>query len=189
MESYLSAIDFFTKVIQEYPDSDYFGPALKNSAWCYDRLKEKGSALQSFQTYLAQYPAAEDALQIQLQVARLLNETGETIQAITQFQELQKIGDPLISIEASYRLGMMYVAQEQSKKAQKAFQAAVSMNGGDNYYRLSAMAQLAAIYENQGDTNKAISTYESLINSTTQESWIAAARERINILQVNATNE
>ncbi len=191
MESYLSAIDYFTKVIQEYSDSDYFGSALKNSAWCYDRLKEKDSALQSFQTYLAQYPAAEDALQIQLQVARLLNETGKTIQAITHFQELQKISDPLVSIEASYRLGMMYISQEQSKKAQKAFQAAVSMNGGDNYYRLSAMAQLAAIYENQGDTNKAISTYESLVNSTTQDSWITAARERINVLQlqVNSTSE
>ena len=184
LESYLSAIDYFSQVIQKYSDSDYSAPALKNSAWCYDRLKESEKAVQAFTNYLKAYPEAEDQNLIKLQIARLLLESNQIQQAIEQFKGLQKSADIEISMEACYRLGMHYLSKEQIKEAENTFKFANSAAGGENYYRLSSLAQLAAIYENQGNSQKAISTYEILANSTNEEKWTAAARERIELLRI-----
>jgi TolA-binding protein len=191
LESNLSAVDYFGKVIQEFSDSEYFGPALKNSGWCYDRLQDTQKALQFFSRYLENFPSGEDHYHIQLQVARLLLESGNSQTALAKFQALQKVPDSEISAEASYRLGMHYLSKDQLKKAKNVFQTAANGNGGDNYYRLSAMAQLAAIYENLGESNKAITTYKLLASSTTEERWTAAANERINALlqQTNSLTE
>ena len=186
LESYLSAIDYFNQVIEKYATSDYYAPALKNSAWCYDRLKESDKAIQSFTTYLKAYPEAEDQNQIKLQVARLLQENGKAQDAITKFKELQKVADIEISMEASYRLGMYYISNQQVKEAENTFKVALPASGGENYYRLSSLAQLAAIYENQGKNAQAISTYELLANSTSEERWTAAANERIQILKMQS---
>jgi TolA-binding protein len=191
LESYLSAIDYFNKVITDYTDSDFYGPALKNSAWCYDRLQDNPKALQAFSTYLKQYPKAEDNQQIELQMARLQSETGSTKEAITRFEGLQKSSNLEVALEACYRLGMLQVEQKQMEKAERAFRLAANLNGADNYYRLSALAQLAAIYENRGEAQKAINTYEILASSTSEERWTTAAHERINMLQLqqNQTTE
>ena len=187
LESYLSAIDYFKEVIQNYPESEYHAPSLKNSAWCYDRLKESDKALQSFTTYLQKYPKAEDQNQIKLQVARLLLEDERPQEAIIKFNELQKVSDIEVSMEACYRLGMHYLSEDQQSKAENAFQKATRVEGGDNYYRLSSLAQLAAIYENQGNSQKAISTYEMLAASTNEERWTAAAKERIDLLLLQSS--
>ena len=186
LESYLSAIDYFNKVITEYTDSDFYGPALKNSAWCYDRLQDGPKALQAFSTYLKQYPKAEDNQQIELQVARLLAETGSTKEAVTRFEGLQKSGNPEIALEACYRLGMLQTELNQTEKAERAFRMAADLNSSDNYYRLSSLAQLAAIYENRGEAQKAINTYQMLASSTSEERWTTAARERISMLQLQS---
>ena len=167
---------------QKYSDSEYYPPALKNSAWCYDRLQETEKALQSFTTYLQKYPTAEDQNQIKLQVARLLLESEQHQAAIAKFSELQKVSDIEVSMEACYRLGMHYLSNDQQSKAENAFQIAARTEAGDNYYRLSSLAQLAAIYENQGNSQKAITTYEMLATSTSEERWTVAARERIDLL-------
>ncbi len=188
-ESYLSAIDYFSKVNQDYSQSDYYAPALKNSGWCYDRLREYQKALQAFTTYLKQYPKAEDYQQIELQVARLLYETGNVKEAITRLENLQKAKDMAVALEACYRLGLLQLDQNQIERAERAFRLAADLNAGDNYYRLSSLAQLAAIYENRGEAQKAISTYEMLANSTAEEQWTTAARERINMLRIQSSSD
>ncbi|MEJ2543249.1 MAG: tetratricopeptide repeat protein [Calditrichaceae bacterium] len=187
VESYLSAIDYFNQVIEKYATSDYYAPALKNSAWCYDRLKDSEKAIQTFNTYLKAYPEAEDKDQIKLQVARLQLENGKIQEAIANFKQLRKAADLEVSMEASYRLGMHYVSGQKVKEAENAFKAALPAAGGENYYRLSSLAQLAAIYENQGKNTQAISTYELLANSTNEERWTAAANERIQLLRMQSS--
>jgi tetratricopeptide (TPR) repeat protein len=134
--------------------------------------------------YLKQYPKAEDNQQIELQVARLLAEIGSTKEAITRFEGLQKSGNPEIALEASYRLGMLQTELNVLEKAERAFRMAADLNSSDNYYRLSSLAQLAAIYENRGEAQKAINTYEMLASSTSEERWTTAARQRISMLQL-----
>lgn len=189
LESYLSAIDYFTKVTTDYSESEFYGPALKNSAWCYDRLQDYPKALQTFTTYLKQYPKAEDYQQIDLQVARLLYETGNVKEAITRFENLQKAKDMEVALEACYRLGLLHLDQNQTERAERSFRLAADFNAADNYFRLSSLAQLAAIYENRGDAQKAISTYEMLANSTDEEQWTTAALERINMLRLQNNSE
>lgn len=184
MESYLSAIDYFEKVIENYPNSEYHSAALKNSAWCLDHLEDKQAALQRFSTYLEKYPAAEDAQSVRLQLGRLMLEAGNAKEGVAMLERLQKAEDVAVALEANYRLGMYYLSIDDIARAERVFRTAVNPNGGDNYYRLSALAQLAAIYENQDEQQKAISTYELLSNSTNEERWIDAARERINILRL-----
>lgn len=186
-ESYLSAIDYFSKVINQFPESEYYGPALKNLAWCYDRLKDNEKALAAFKNYAEKYPSAEDLGTIKIQIARLLFDSGKTQESINMFESLRKSNNTEICMETCYRLGMIYISQDQTTKAEKVFQMAVSSNSGDNYYRLSALAQLAAIYEGRGDAQKAITTYELLASSTSEERWTAAAKERINMLQLQTS--
>jgi tetratricopeptide (TPR) repeat protein len=189
VESYLSAIDYFNKVIQDYSNSEYYGPSLKNSAWCYDNLLEKEKAIQAFSSYLEEYPSAEDAQMIRLQIGRLLLENGNTQDALAKLEALQNSKDLAVSLEASYRLGMNFLSTGEITKAEQKFKIALNQEGGDNYYRLSSLAQLAAIYENQGENQKAITTYEVLTNSTNEERWTGAARERIEILKVATSQQ
>ena len=189
VESYLSAIDYFHKVIQDYSNSEYHGVSLKNLAWCYDNLLEKEKAIQAFSSYLEAYPSAEDAQMVQLQIGRLLLDTGNTKDALAQLEALQNSQDLSVSLEASYRLGMNFLSTGEINKAKQKFKIALDPNGGDNYYRLNSLAQLAAIYENQGENQKAITTYEVLTNSTNEERWTGAARERIEILKVATSQQ
>ena len=124
--------------------------------------------------------------QINLQVARLLLENNQIQQAIAQFKGLHKVADIEVAMEACYRLGMHYISNQQIKEAESIFKSAIPAAGGENYYRLSSLAQLASIYENQGKNKQAISTYELLANSTNEERWTAAAQERIQLLRTQS---
>ena len=181
-ESYLSAIDYFNKTASLYPKSDFCASSYKNAAWCFDRLNEKKKALEYFDLYLTTFPFAEDRQNIILQKGRLFSDLNQTGDAIIIFKDLQKNQDKNIAVEASYRLGVIYVAQNEVQNALSCFKFAIGNGIKENYYRLSAMAQLAAIYENSGQHEKAISTYELLANSTKEEQWVVAAMERINAL-------
>jgi tetratricopeptide (TPR) repeat protein len=95
-----------------------------------------------------------------------------------------------VSVEASYHLGMLYMSENKTDEAETIFQTTLSCSEKDNYYRLSAIAQLAAIYENKGKHQEAMLAYQELAESSSEERWIIAAQERMNTLALllNTTN-
>jgi len=184
-KSYLSAIDYFNKVTIQYPESEFCQSSILNIAWSFERLNEKESALEYFDNYLTTYPDDGETNNIKMQKAKLLVDLNRSQEAAQIFTKLQTDPDSNINTEASFRLGEIYILDNKIQEAIKAFQVAVKNGEKNNYYRLSSIAQMAAIYENNGQQQKALEAYELLANSTTDAQWIEAAKERINALTGN----
>ncbi|MBN2009896.1 tetratricopeptide repeat protein [candidate division KSB1 bacterium] len=182
-ESYLSALDQFTTLERQYPKSEFLASAMQNIGMCYDRLNQKSKAIEYLQGFLQQYPDVANRNQVQLQLATLMSEIDQVQSAITMCQELMTCKETAIAVEAAFRLGNMNMSLNKYQEAIRAFQWAIKNGSADDYYRLSAIAQLASIYENAGDHEKAIKSYEMLANSTADECWISAARERLQVLK------
>jgi tetratricopeptide (TPR) repeat protein len=181
-ESYLSALDFFQKIITDYKTTEFYPLAIKNAGWCFQQIKDTDKAIQNFLFYLENYPDTEDVEQIELNLAQLYVETDKNEQGLKLFKKLQQAENPDIVSEASYHLAMFYLAENKIKEAESIFQSIISMGEKNNYFRLSSLAQLAAIYENSGMLQKAVSVYQNLAESSSEERWIAAAQERMKTL-------
>ncbi len=182
VQSYLSAIDYFNEVIEQNPESEYYASSLQNAGWSSDRLKDYEKALDYFQKYLAAKPKAEDKTKIRLQMANEYSELNRAADAANLYSELAKAKDAAIGAEAAYQLGMLRLNQNQVAQAKTAFNLAIKNGASSDYYRLSSIAQLAAIYENSGEQQKAISAYKMLADSTTEARWVDAANQRIQAL-------
>ncbi|MEZ4765595.1 MAG: tetratricopeptide repeat protein [Calditrichia bacterium] len=102
--------------------------------------------------------------------------------AIELYATLIRTPDGAIASEAIYHLGMLYLQQNQVDEAESIFSQSIGVGESADYYRLSSLAQLAAIYENIGKDSKAVSAYQLLVNSTSEERWVVAAEERIQAL-------
>lgn len=189
LKNYLTAIDYFNRVIDEYPDTPFFRYALQNAGRSYEWLNHKDKALNFYQRYLDSFSEDENRENIRLRTAIILAETGQTNEAMARFKKLRATKDPEIAAEASYRLGMMHVESESPQKAVGAFEFAVQSGDKSNYYRLSALAQLGAIYENSGEFKKAIEIYKNLAGSTSEERWVNAALDRITELSPRLSTE
>jgi TolA-binding protein len=181
-ESYLSASDYFAQIVTRYKESEYYVPALQNCGWSFERLGETKRALLFFQQYIDEVADAEDAPKIELQIARLQADTGNMMEAEPKYNALLASSKPEIVAEAAYRLGMLQMNKDDWDAARRAFVAAVKSDSKENYYRLNAISQLAAIYENEQDWQSALDTYKVLAESAAEETWINAARERIEVL-------
>ena len=182
MESYLSAIDCFDAVIAGFPESGFAAHALQNAGWTAGRLNDHVQALEYFRQYLTAYPSAEDAPKIRLQMANEHMQLNQHPDAIELYTTLIRTPDGAIASEAIYHLGMLYLQQNQVDEAESIFSQSIGVGESADYYRLSSLAQLAAIYENIGKDSKAVSAYQLLVNSTSEERWVVAAEERIQAL-------
>ncbi len=182
LESFLSAAEKFNEVIQRYPKSEYYGAALQNIGWCYERMGDKEKALAFFTSYLAGSGAAENQAKIKLQVARLQSELGNVKESLAVYQTLQKSSDGKVAAEAAFHLGQTFLEMNQTARAKEAFQTAVRVGPKDHFYRLKALAELAYLYEIAQQWKQAAASYQQIIDSTTDENWVAAARERLQAL-------
>jgi TolA-binding protein len=182
LNSYLMATEYFDRISAQYQDTEFLAHALQNLGWCHERLGEKEKAITRFGEYLATKPDAPDSANIQLQIAKLLTESGQTDEANVALLKLQNVKSPDIAAEAHFMLGMAELSAENLKDAVIAFELAVQKGSRDNYHRLRALAQLGAIHENRGEWQKALSTYRLLVDSTSEDRWVRAAMERITSL-------
>lgn len=182
MESYLSAIDCFDAVIAGFPESGFAAHALQNAGWTAGRLNDHAQSLEYFRQYLSAYPSAEDAPKIRLQMANEHVQLNQIPDAIELYTTLIRTPDGAIASEAIYHLGMLYLQKNQVDEAESIFSQSIGVGESADYYRLSSLAQLAAIYENIGKDSKAVSAYQLLVNSTSEERWVVAAEERIHAL-------
>lgn len=182
MESYLSAIDCFDAVIAGFPESGFAAHALQNAGWTAGRLNDHAQSLEYFRQYLSAYPSAEDAPKIRLQMANEHLQLNQIPDAIELYTTLIRTPDGAIASEAIYHLGMLYLQKNQVDEAESIFSQSIGVGESADYYRLSSLAQLAAIYENIGKDSKAVSAYQLLVNSTSEERWVVAAEERIHAL-------
>jgi len=183
VKSYLSAADYFQRIVKEFPDSEYFQPSLQNLGWCYVNLDEHEQALKYFQQYAKAFPKAEDRDKIRLQMAKLSIEAGRSAEAVAVLKKLRTSADRNIATEAAFRLGKTYLTMQKSEAARDAFYLAIRKGERENYYRLSALSQLAALFEAGKQWKKAIKMYRLLIDSTTEQSWADAAQERITLIK------
>ncbi|MCB9502702.1 MAG: tetratricopeptide repeat protein [Deferribacteres bacterium] len=182
IESFLSAGDYFKQIVEKFPQSSFYNPALQNLGWCYKRLGENEKALHHFQTYVDKNAAGPDVENMKLQIATLQAEMGQSGKALPVFTALSKSNNDDIAAEAAYQSGMLLLQSENVEAARQAFNMSVKKGARDNYYRLSSLAQLGAIYEGQKSWQKAVAAYKLLADSASDPTWINAAQERMNAI-------
>jgi tetratricopeptide (TPR) repeat protein len=181
-QSYLTAVDYFNRIIDEFPNGEFHEPALQNVGWCYYQLGEKDQALQSFNQYLSAFPTSDGHSKVRLQVVKMQVEGGDLQHTIDALKGLQSSHDGEVAGEASHDLGMIYLESQRWQAAKKAFRLAIKNGMQDAHYRLSAISQLAAIYENEEDWQRAVATYQMLTEGSSDAALQKAAEERIQAL-------
>lgn len=181
-QSYLSASDHFLLITQNHPDCEFYAHALQNAGWCYERLGEQENAVRYLSQYLRENPQADDRQKIKLHLGSLAAETGKWQEAITFFKELRASQDTGIATEAAYRLATVYMERQNWQAARQALKDAITKGDSNDFYRLNAMSQLAAMYENEQDWRKAVALYKLLADDAPEERWRTAAQERIQAL-------
>ena len=182
LEEYGKATNNFSRILDGYPKSRFHGPALQNMAWCYDKLGESEQAIQFFQRYLTQAAAGDDADRVRLETARLLVLQGQSRESLKILQSVRENAAGEIAAEADYRLGLAYLDLQRRDDARRVFEQAVQRGKQDGYYRLSAISQLAALYEGEKQWDKAMAMYQLLIQTTSEKTWTTAALERIDAI-------
>ena len=182
LENFEQANAKFAHLISHYPDSRYYSAALQNAGWCYDKLGETGQALQLFKRYLAQNTEGQDTERVQLEMARLLGLQGQAAESRRMFRALGKSADDGVATEAAFRLGLAYLALQRQDDARQAFEQAMQQGKADDYYRLSAISQLAALYEGEQNWEQALAMYKLLMQATSEKAWTTAALERIDAI-------
>ncbi len=179
LESYLSASDFFNQIAEKHQHSSFYLPALQNLGWCYKKLGENEKALQYFQLFVDKNAAGPEQDQMRLQIATMKAELGLEAEAMPVFLALSKNSDGEIAAEAAYQRAMLLLKNENIELARRAFNLAIKKGAADNFYRLSALAQLGAIYEGRKNWKKAVAAYKLLADSASDPTWVAAAQERM----------
>ncbi|KAA3613869.1 MAG: outer membrane protein assembly factor BamD [Calditrichaeota bacterium] len=189
LESYLSASDYFSQITEKYQSSSFYKPALQNLGWCFKRLGENEKALQYFQTFVDKNAVGPERENMSLQIATIKAELGQENEALPVFTTLSKSNNGEIAAEAAYQRGMLLLKKESSESARKAFSLAIKKGSSDNYYRLSSLAQLGAIYEGRRSWKKAIAAYKLLADSASDPTWVAAAQDRMQAIASRISTE
>jgi len=152
--------------------------------------KKYPDAIEEFKRLVKKYPSARVAPEAQFKMAELLEETGKFHKA---FQAYQKIianypQSPLIDqvIERQFRIGNLFLSGKKEKlmgfpvvpalpKAIEVFEQVVA-NAPFGKYGDQAMFSLGTAYQKSGSLNKALQTYEKLIEDYPDSYLLADAK-------------
>ncbi|MBL7007162.1 MAG: tetratricopeptide repeat protein [Spirochaetia bacterium] len=91
-ENYKSAVDLFSQVIEEYPDSHLAASAAMNTAVCYELLGDSESAVSYYQLVFDNYgDRSPDAPHAKFSIGRLYESMNEPAKAIESYRELSTV--------------------------------------------------------------------------------------------------
>jgi hypothetical protein len=79
-------------------------------------------------------------------------------------------------------MGVCYENLNNTNAAVQAYSAVVPLTPKEDLYRITAMSQLAAIYERQQAWNKALALYKDISKNAPKPEWREEATKRIRML-------
>jgi tetratricopeptide (TPR) repeat protein len=187
-ESYLQAAVDFTGVIDADAPKEIAAAALYNLAICRRMLGDAEEARRTLELYRERYSSGDErAAEIAYQLGDIHDKAGRTEEALAEFSAAlaAKPADEL-AVELNYRAGLCAEQGGDADGAIKAYRRAIGSTDKDDAFRLLAVARCAALYEDKGETGKALAAYRDLIENSKDEELVLAARERASQLKAKS---
>ena len=91
-ENYKSAVDLFSQVFEDYPDSHLAASSVINTAVCYELLDDQVNAVKYYQMVFENYgDRSSEAPHAKFSIGRLYESMGEPSKAIESYRELSTV--------------------------------------------------------------------------------------------------
>jgi TolA-binding protein len=182
-----AAIDFASVLDDSVATPEIRSAALYNLALCRRMLDDNAGAQEALEEYAAKYPGDQRAPDVHYQLAEIYDIGGRTQDAADHYlKSLEAGADPLLKAELYYRLGAARETLEDIDGAIRAYAGAKRQKERSNPFRLTAIVRMAAIYEERGETDKAVKAYKDLIKNATDDEVVVAAKARVDELEAAA---
>jgi TolA-binding protein len=185
---YMPAAIDFTTIVSDSSASEVRSAALYNLALCRRLLDDETGAQQALEEFESLYSGNERSGDVAFQLAEIHNKAERTQEATDAYLRALEAGlDPLVNVEAYYRLGEAREKLGDIHGAMRAYRGTLKAIDRSDPFRLAAVARMVAVHEDDKDYANAIKAYRDLIKYSKDEDVVVAATERLSQLQAGGT--
>lgn len=182
-EDYASAAGWFVTCAEKYELEKYQAKAWYNAAVSYEKVKQPTNAALYYEKLIKHFPDDENVatgLQRLVQLYLLAQQLDEVEQLLeTKTVEQQKEVLPKIWFEISN-----YYREQNNQDEQVAYLKKITASQVvDRQTKSLALIELAAYHEKRKAWKQALTTYQQLIKTATEDKWIQAAQKRVVLLK------
>ncbi len=182
---YMQAAVDFTGVLSVETSEEIASASLYNLALCRQMMGEGEEAKKLLEQYRQEHPAGDEReADICYQLGDIHYKAGQKELAAEEFSRAIAANPrAVLTIELYYRLGTCREELGEIDLAIDAYRKAMAAEQKKDAFRVSALVRCAALYEQQGNYDKALSAYKDLIQSAEDPELLLAAKERVSELE------
>jgi TolA-binding protein len=178
MNNFEEAINVYRKILEKFPVKPYHEDALYNLAVCYEKLKKQSEAMAMYMDFTQRYPNNPKVGECLIQIGIYYQKQQLWDLAVNTFKKAltSKVNS---RAELFFRIGDCYENSENFPLATQAYQSVLPLNPKSDIFRITAMSQLAAIYERAKQWPRAAQLYRDIAKNAPKPEWRQAASERL----------
>jgi len=180
--NYEEAIGAYRQIVDRFPVKPYIEDALYNIAVCYEKMKKLSEAMAMYQDFAVRYPNNPRTSAALIQIGIYYQNQQLWDLAIETYRKASRLEKGSALLELNFRIGDCYENAGKLPDAVKAYQALVSLSPKSNIYRVTALSQLAALYEKQELWDRAIALYRDIAENAQKPEWREEAVKRVKLL-------
>lgn len=161
--NYTGAVGEYSRVVSEYQGSPYAPKSQYRIAVLYDRhLSDRKRAMDAYSTLLFLFPESPEAWLSREDMAGIYSRAGEHLKAIEEYEKLAK-ANPDESGRIKYLIAIEYFKMNDFRQSRIELMGLLEGDPDPELVR-KARHQIAYTYYVEGDTEKAIKAFDSIIN-------------------------
>ncbi|MBI4395514.1 MAG: tetratricopeptide repeat protein, partial [Elusimicrobia bacterium] len=180
-KEYSKSAVVFQDFAKAFPDDAMAKNANLNAAMCYAKAQEVDNAVTAYQNYVTLYPDSEDVGTVYMQMAQLLEKTGQDEKAAALYRKVP--GNLAERTEALFNAGRLYRKLNNANAEKQVYEETQAHSVKNDAYRIAGLLQLAEIYLTQNDKARALAVYQDVAQNAADEASAAMAKEQIQALQ------
>ncbi|MBU8870575.1 MAG: tetratricopeptide repeat protein [Gemmatimonadales bacterium] len=182
---YIQAGEDFQAVLKTEAEDEIHSASLFNLALCRRILGDgegAGRALEEYRT--RDFPAQKRDIQVARVLGEIHEETGRFGSAAAEYHRAIELGaEGTETVELNYLAGVCLDKAGDREGALGSYEQSIAYSEKSNTFRLSALAQTAALQEEGGDYRQALANYKDLIENAADPALLGAAQERATQLE------
>ena len=160
---YISALEIYQKVLQDYPDSPQAPSALYRTGYIYYRhMDNPKTAMEKYSELFYLYPKAEALVLAASELAQIHSRDGEHLKAIEQYQWLLEEGAEDKKAFYQLKIAKEYIPIYDFRQARIEFNELVSVSPSSPLVK-DARFQIATTYYIEGSYEEAIASYDKFL--------------------------
>ncbi len=181
LKNFEEAIISYRQILDKFPVKPYIQDALYNIAVCYEKMKKSSEAMAMYMDFAERYPNNSRTVEARIQIGIYYQDQQLWDLAIAAFRKALKKKTKHLA-EINFRIGDCYENMNNTSQAVKFYVATIPLLPKRNIYRITAMSQLAAVYERQQRWSRAIKVYRDIARNAAKAEWRQEAAKRVKLL-------